>query len=71
MSYSIKHLFHINSKPSDVFNALSTIDGLKNWWTVQTTGNSYLGSIIEFRFGDVGPDMKVTEVKPNESITWE
>jgi N-ethylmaleimide reductase len=27
MTYSIKHLFHINAKRSDVFKAISSIDG--------------------------------------------
>lgn len=72
MTHSIKHLFHINAPRSDVFKAISTIDGLSKWWTVQTTGNADTGGIIQFRFGDMGgPDMKVTGVKSNESITWE
>ncbi|MFN0030981.1 MAG: SRPBCC family protein [Flavobacteriales bacterium] len=72
MSYSIKHLFHINAKRSDVFKAISTIEGLANWWTVQTTGSSAVGDVIQFRFDSAGgPDMKVTSVKENESATWE
>jgi len=72
MSHSIKHLFHINAKRSDVFKAISTIEGLSQWWTTQTTGSTNVGDTIQFRFGDMGgPDMKVTESKPDESITWE
>jgi uncharacterized protein YndB with AHSA1/START domain len=71
MTYSIKHLFHINAKRSDVFKAISTIEGLSGWWTTQTSGKPGKGEIIQFRFGDVGPDMKVTEVKPDEGVKWE
>ena len=72
MTYSIKHLVHINAKRSDVCKAISTINGLSNWWTTKTSGNEKTGGIIQFRFGDFGgPDMKVTEVKPDESISWE
>ena len=72
MSSSIKHLFHINTSREKVFEAISTIKGLSNWWTTQTSGSSAKDGIIRFRFGDMsGPDMKVTEVKPNESISWE
>ena len=68
---SIKHLFHINASKEKVFEAISTIEGLKNWWTVQTAGSPEVGGIIEFRFGEFENDMKVLELKPNESLTWE
>jgi uncharacterized protein YndB with AHSA1/START domain len=71
MTHSIKHLFHIGASKEKVFEAISTIKGLQNWWTVQTSGSAAKSGIIQFRFGDVGPDMKVTEVKPNESVSWE
>ncbi len=72
MSHSIKHLFHINASKSKVFEALSTIKGLSNWWTTDTKGNTSIGGIIKFRFADSGgPDMKVTESWPNEKVSWE
>ena len=73
MKYSIKHLFHINASKEKVFEALSTINGLAKWWTNDTTGNpATLGGIIKFRFATSGgPDMKVTDSKTDESITWE
>jgi uncharacterized protein YndB with AHSA1/START domain len=72
MKHSINHLFHINASRKDVFNALSTIEGLTGWWTVQTKGSTKVNDTIQFRFGDHGgPDMKVQEVIPNESIKWE
>lgn len=70
MTYAIKHLFHIDAPRTDVFKAISTIDGLSKWWTTQTTGNAEMGGVIQFRFGDMGPDMKVTEVKPNKCVSW-
>lgn len=69
--YSIKHLFHINAPKEKVFEALTTIKGLNGWWTNNTTGDCTVGGIIQFRFGDFGPDMKVKEITPNESVTWE
>ena len=69
---SIKNLFHINAPKEKVYTAISTIEGLKNWWTITTTGESKVDGIIHFRFGDYGgPDMKVKELVPNESVTWE
>lgn len=68
---SIKHLFHIAAPRAEVFNAVSTIDGLKKWWTVQTSGNDQPGGTIAFRFGEAGMDFKVTALRENESVNWE
>jgi uncharacterized protein YndB with AHSA1/START domain len=72
MTYSIKQLFHINASKEKVFEAISTINGLSNWWTVETSGDASTGGIIQFRFAaSGGPDMKVSEMKANEKIKWE
>ena len=71
MSYSIKHLFHINSPKEKVYEAISGIHGLSNWWTTQVTGESIPGGILQFRFGEYSTDMKVISLRPNENVTWE
>jgi uncharacterized protein YndB with AHSA1/START domain len=72
MDYSIKHLFHINAPRTKVFEAISTINGLSNWWTKDTFGDNKLGGVIKFQFGgNTGAEMKVIESIPNEKITWE
>lgn len=72
MSYSIKHLFHITAPREKVYEALTTIEGLAGWWTKQTSGESKVNGIVEFRFGQqFFNKMKVKELKPNESVTWE
>ena len=69
---SIKHLFHINASTQKVFEAITTINGLSNWWTTNVNGDTNHGGVIQFRFGSFGgPDMKVTDIKPNDSVTWE
>lgn len=68
---SIKNLFHINAPKEKVYSAISTIEGLSNWWTTATTGESKVDGIIQFRFGAQGPDIKVKELIPNGSVTWE
>lgn len=71
MSYSIKHLFHIDAKREVVFKALNTIECLSNWWTADTNGDSNPGGIIQFRFGAYGgPDMTVTESIINDRVQW-
>ena len=70
--YSIKHLFHINAPKEKVFEAISTINGLSNWWTTKTTGDDSIGGTLIFHFGELeGPNMKVNESIPCEKLTWE
>lgn len=68
---AIKHLFHISAPRQQVYDAISTIEGLSNWWTVQTTGSSKVGDTIAFRFGTVGPDFKMTGLTANTDVTME
>ncbi len=72
MKYSIKHLFHIDASKEKVFEAISTIEGLSQWWTIQTKGSAAIGDTIQFDFGAIkGPVMKVIEQQTNEKIVWE
>lgn len=72
MTYSIKHLFHIDASLQNVFEALSTIEGLSNWWTTQTEGKAEKGGTIQFDFGTyTGPKMKVLEQTTNKQVVWE
>ena len=53
-----------------VYEALTTIDGLANWWTDDTKGSCELGGVVEFRFPVGGFDMEVIELRPLEQVTW-
>lgn len=56
----IKHVFYIKASFSNIFEAVSTIKGLKNWWTEDTTGDDHVGGIIRFGFTPgVQADFKV------------
>jgi uncharacterized protein YndB with AHSA1/START domain len=70
--YSIKLLYHINASKEKVFEAISSIHGLSNWWTTKTSGSDAVGGVLIFHFGEMeGPQMKVIELKPNEKVSWE
>jgi uncharacterized protein YndB with AHSA1/START domain len=62
----ILHRVGINTTPEIVFNALSTIEGLRHWWTIETTGAAKKEGLINFGFCD----MKVIEFNPDEFIKW-
>jgi uncharacterized protein YndB with AHSA1/START domain len=72
MTFPIKHLFHINASKEKVFEAITTINGLSNWWTLQTSGSDALNGVLKFQFGEnEGPHMKVIEIIPNQKIKWQ
>lgn len=69
---AIKHIFHINAKQELVFDAISSIDQLKNWWTEDTTGDHSLNGTIHFKFGENGfIDFKVIELDKPNFYQWE
>jgi uncharacterized protein YndB with AHSA1/START domain len=47
-----------SSSQNDVYKALTTVDGLSAWWTTDTQGESKVGGVLKFRFGNGGFDMK-------------
>jgi uncharacterized protein YndB with AHSA1/START domain len=62
--------FGTSAAPQKVMEAVNTIDGLNQWWTTGTSGDTTAGGKIEFRFGDHGPDMTVIKNDP-EHVVWE
>ena len=60
-----------HSSPQQVYDALTTLDGLSGWWAEKTTGDTEPGGVIEFRFGPGGIDMKVVELDPGRLVRWE
>ena len=57
--------------PKEVYDALTTVDGLAAWWTADTTGGSEVGDILQFRFPPVGGfDMQVLEAEPAQRVSW-
>jgi uncharacterized protein YndB with AHSA1/START domain len=60
-----------SSSPDDVYEALTAIAGLSRWWTSDTRGESKVGGVLQFRFGDDGFDMKVVELKRSKRVLWQ
>lgn len=59
-----------SATPEKVYEALTTIDGLAAWWTVDTTGSAEVGGKVAFRFPVGGFDMEVIETVPSERVEW-
>ena len=60
-----------SASSSDVYEALTTIEGLSAWWTTTTQGDNNIGGVLQFRFGNGGFDMKVQEVDPARRVLWQ
>jgi uncharacterized protein YndB with AHSA1/START domain len=59
-----------HASPEQVYDALTTLDGLSGWWAEKTTGKTDVGGVIEFRFGPGGIDMEVAQLDPGRSVRW-
>jgi uncharacterized protein YndB with AHSA1/START domain len=72
----IIHRVGIKAPAAQVYDALTTIEGLAGWWTEHTTGRPQQGGTITFRFrtetGEEigGFDMDVVELVPAQKVRW-
>ena len=66
----ILHKVGILSAQNDVYDALTTVEGLAGWWTDDTKGDGNVGGVLEFRFPPGGFDMRVTELQPAQQVSW-
>ena len=73
----IIHRIGIKASPTEVYAALSTVDGVAGWWTRQTTGEANVGGVMTVRFLDHGAvtekgrmDLEVTRLDPGKEVRW-
>ncbi len=67
---NIIHVLPIKADPETVFQALSTIEGLKSWWTGNVEGETKREAHITFRFvKGFNPVMKVLKMK-QQQVEW-
>jgi len=67
----ILHKIGIKSSQADVYKALTAIERLSGWWTTTTEGESKIGGVLRFRFGNGGFDMKVLQLDPAGRVLWQ
>jgi hypothetical protein len=60
-----------SSSLNDAYKALTTREGLSGWWTTDTQGESKVGGVLKFRFGNGGFDIKVLELDPGKRVLWQ
>ncbi len=67
----ILHRVGVKASPKDVYDVLATREGLSAWWTKDTTGDTNVGGVIQFRFPAGGFDMNVLEATPGARVLWQ
>jgi uncharacterized protein YndB with AHSA1/START domain len=60
-----------SSSLDDVYEALTTHEGLSGWWANDTQGESEVGEVLQFRFEPGGIDIEVLELHPAKSVLWQ
>lgn len=64
--FDILHRVGIDAKPDKVFNALTTIEGIRGWWFSTATGSAAKGDLFNFGYCD----MQVVAAEPNKLVHW-
>jgi len=69
---NIQHNFMVNAPVVRVYEAITTLDGLRRWWTKETTGNPDKDGEIRFGFGEEFYNkMKVSALTKDASVAWD
>jgi uncharacterized protein YndB with AHSA1/START domain len=68
----IRHRVGIDAPAERVYEALTTTEGISQWWTHDVRGDGAQGGELGFYFGSPEPSavMRVTEAVPNTRVVW-
>ncbi len=73
---NINHRVGIKASPAQVYEALSTVNGIAGWWTVRTSGSSAVGENIDVKFVTADEQelgsmkMQVLDLQENKLVQW-
>lgn len=68
---SIDHMYHIDAPIETVYKAITSIQGLQDWWTTGAAGETEVGGQINFPFTDEAHCvMNIHGKENNKSLTW-
>lgn len=68
----IKHQLDIGASPEKIYEAITSQEGLSNWWAVDTRAKPEVGSVTKFGFNKRRTvfEMEVKELTPPSKIRW-
>jgi uncharacterized protein YndB with AHSA1/START domain len=68
----VAHKIRIKAPRADLFEALSTVEGLTGWYTPHLDANVAKGNEVTFRFAGREPfRWKITELSPTSRVRWD
>jgi uncharacterized protein YndB with AHSA1/START domain len=70
MAAPLMHSVTIDAKPEEIYEAISTGEGLASFWTGDSEAEPKVGSIARFGFGGPELEMKVEELQPDKLVRW-
>jgi uncharacterized protein YndB with AHSA1/START domain len=72
MGREIMFAVDIDAEPKAVFDAVSTEDGLRSFWTPDVDARSEVGSIARFGFEKAPMDlrMRIDRLEPGSEVGW-
>lgn len=66
----IYHQVGVKAGITDVYNAITTLEGLSSWWT-DTTGETDQGGQLNFLFNEHSVEMKILKLAPDNKVVWQ
>jgi uncharacterized protein YndB with AHSA1/START domain len=67
----IRHRVGVNAHKEKVFETVSSVEGLKSWWTSEVSGSADQGGQLSFGFGKgTACIMAVEELDPEHRLVW-
>lgn len=69
---AIKHHIAINASAEKIYQAITTPEGFKNWWTADAVVDKQVGGQAEFGFYNrkIIFTMNIDELVPNKRVAW-
>ena len=66
----IYHQVGVNVDIASVYQAITSLDGLSNWWT-RTTGETNPGGKLYFHFNEHTIEMTILELVTDKKVVWQ
>jgi uncharacterized protein YndB with AHSA1/START domain len=71
MAYTIYHNVEINTTADNIYNAITSADGLEKWWPLKSTGMPIIGGVYTFYFSpEYDWAAQVTHCEANKYMEW-
>jgi uncharacterized protein YndB with AHSA1/START domain len=68
----LHHEIEIEAPPEKVYEAITTTEGLRGWWTSDSVAEATVGSVAEFGFFNRGTvfRMQIDKLRPRKRVVW-